>query len=64
VEHTAGTAVFRNNTGGTFNVTGFSTGTTEVFTGGTYTDGTATFRNNTGGTFNVGFECVNRKWPQ
>jgi hypothetical protein len=44
--------VFRNT--GTFNVTGFSTGTTEVFvTGGTYTDGTATFRNNTGGTFNV-----------
>jgi hypothetical protein len=52
--------VFRNNTGGTFNVTGFSTGTTEVFvTGGTYTDGTATFRNNTGGTFNViGFSAL------
>jgi hypothetical protein len=51
VEHTAGTAVFRNNTGGTFNVTGFNTNITFV-TGGTYTDGTATFRN-TGGTFNV-----------
>jgi uncharacterized protein YgiB involved in biofilm formation len=35
--YTAGTAVFRNNTGGTFNVTGFSTGTTDTFvTGGTY----------------------------
>jgi hypothetical protein len=34
--YTAGTAVFRNNTGGTFNVTGFSTGTTDtVVTGGT-----------------------------
>jgi hypothetical protein len=32
--------VFRNNTGGTFNVTGFSTGTTDtVVTGGTYTAG-------------------------
>lgn len=49
-----GTATFRNNTGGTFNVTGFSTGNTEVFvTGGTYLNGTATFTNNTGGTFNV-----------
>jgi hypothetical protein len=28
--YTAGTAVFRNNTGGTFNVTGFSTGTTDM----------------------------------
>jgi hypothetical protein len=45
--------VFRNNTGGTFNVTGFSTGTTDTVTGGTYTAGTAVFRNNTGGTFNV-----------
>jgi hypothetical protein len=43
--------VFRNNTGGTFNVTGFIQDT--FVTGGTYTDGTATFRNNTGGTFNV-----------
>jgi hypothetical protein len=33
-----GTAVFRNNTGGTFNVTGFSTGGgVDVVTGGTYT---------------------------
>jgi hypothetical protein len=32
------------NTGGTFNVTGFSTGTTLFVTGGTYTAGTAVFR--------------------
>ncbi|RZK12917.1 MAG: hypothetical protein EOO46_01395 [Flavobacterium sp.] len=52
--YTAGVATFRNNTGGTFTVTGFNTGNTEVFvTGGTYTAGTATFRNNTGGTFTV-----------
>ncbi len=52
-----GTATFTNNTGGTFNVTGFLTGVTiptDVFvTGGTYTAGTAIFRNNTGGTFSV-----------
>jgi hypothetical protein len=45
--------LFRNNTGGTFNVTGFSTGTTDTSVTGTYTAGTAVFRNNTGGTFNV-----------
>ncbi len=55
--YTAGTATFTNNTGGTFTVTGFSTGSTSGtdirVTGGTYTAGTATFRNNTGGTFTV-----------
>jgi hypothetical protein len=52
--YTAGTAVFRNNTGGTFNVSGFSTVANDtVVTGGTYSNGTAVFRNNTGGTFNV-----------
>jgi hypothetical protein len=45
--------LFRNNTGGTFNVTGFSTDNYTFVTGGTYTAGTAVFRNNTGGTFNV-----------
>ncbi len=50
--YTNGTATFRNNTGGTFTVTGFKTSDFFV-TGGTYTNGTATFRNNTGGTFNV-----------
>jgi hypothetical protein len=60
VELTAGTAVFRNNTGGTFNVSGFSTVANDtVVTGGTYSNGTAVFRNNTGGTFNVtGFSTV------
>jgi hypothetical protein len=36
-----GTALFTNNTGGTFNVTGFSTGSTSTnttFTGGTVTN--------------------------
>jgi hypothetical protein len=55
--YSAGTATFTNNTGGTFNVTGFTTGGTsgdDVFvTGGTYSEGTATFTNTTGGTFNV-----------
>ena len=52
--YSSGTATFTNNTGGTFNVTGFYTGTTDVFvTGGTYSSGTAIFTNNTGGTFSV-----------
>jgi hypothetical protein len=45
-------ATFRNNTGGTFTLTGL----TDVFvTGGTYSSSTGitTFRNNTGGTFTV-----------
>jgi hypothetical protein len=50
--YSSGTAVFTNNTGGTFSVTGFKT--SDVFvTGGTYTNGNAIFTNNTGGTFNV-----------
>ncbi len=54
-----GIATFSNNTGGTFTVTGFTTGGTSGFdvfvTGGTYNNATgiATFSNNTGGTFNV-----------
>ena len=49
-----GVATFTNNTGGTFNVTGFLTGFTDTFvTGGTYSSGTATFTNTSGGTFNV-----------
>ena len=50
--YTNGTAVFTNNTGGTFSVTGFKTSDTFV-TGGTYAAGTTTFTNNSGGTFNV-----------
>jgi hypothetical protein len=41
--YTNGTALFTNNTGGTFNVTGFSTGSTSTnntFTGGTVTGAT------------------------
>ncbi len=51
-----GTSVFTNNTGGTFNVSGFFTGATDVYvTGGTGNNDTKiyTFTNNTGGTFNV-----------
>ena len=51
-----GIATFTNNTGGTFDVSGFLTGFTDIYTtGGTYnnTTGVATFTNNTGGTFNV-----------
>ncbi len=55
----AGTATFTNNTGGTFSVSGFSTGGSGAtgpdtyVTGGTYSNGTTVFRNNTGGTFSV-----------
>ena len=58
-DNSSGTATFTNSTGGTFNVTGFTTGATsgdEVFvTGGTAdsSGGTLTFINTTGGTFNV-----------
>jgi hypothetical protein len=45
-----GTTVFTNNTGGTFNVTGFKTFDL-VVTGGT-SNGT-TFTNNTGGTLTL-----------
>ena len=49
-----GEVTFYNNTGGTFNVSGFITGFTDSFvSGGTYTAGTATFTNTTGGTFTV-----------
>ena len=43
-------ATFRNNSGGTFTLSGL----VDTFvTGGTYSDGNATFTNNTGGTFSV-----------
>jgi hypothetical protein len=49
-----GNAMFTNNTGGTFNVTGFYTGATDVFvTGATKSNDVATFVNNTGGTFTL-----------
>lgn len=58
---TTGVATFTNNTGGTFNVTGFLTGMTDTYvTGGTYSSGTTTFTNSTGGTFSVtGFSTGN-----
>jgi hypothetical protein len=46
-----GTAIFTNNTGGTFNVTGFTTGSssTDIYvTGGTFANGTTTLRRNDG----------------
>lgn len=49
-----GIVTFFNNTGGTFNVSGFVTGFTDSYvSGGTYVAGTATFTNTTGGTFTV-----------
>ena len=53
--YAGGTATYTNSTGGTFTVTGFSTGSgTDTFvSGGTYSNGTATYTNSTGGTFSV-----------
>ena len=60
-----GIATFTNNSGGTFQVTGFVTGMTDTYTtGGTYnqTTGIATFTNNLGGTFQVtGFLTPNKQ---
>jgi len=54
--YSAGTATFTNNSGGTFDVTGF----TDVFvTGATYDNAnTFTFTNNTGGTYSVNINEV------
>jgi len=51
-----GTTTFTNNTGGTFNVTGYYTGTTDnnqYVTGFTYNDNTFTIGDNSGTTFNA-----------
>jgi hypothetical protein len=49
-----GVVTFTNSTGGTFNVTGFSSGMTDTFvTGGTYNAGTATFTRSNNQSFNV-----------
>ena len=54
-----GTTTFSNSTGGTFNVSGYYTGSTDVYTtGATYSNNTFTFTNNTGGTFNTLFDTV------
>ena len=57
--YSSGTATFTNSTGGTFNVTGFFTGSTDVrVTGATYSNNSFTYTNNTGGTFSVLFNTV------
>jgi len=59
--YSSGTAIFTNNTGGTFSVSGFSTGSgSDIFvTGATYNNANQfTFTNNTGGTFSVSFNQV------
>jgi hypothetical protein len=49
-----GDATFTNNTGGTFNVSGFFKPSDDIYvTGGTYSNGNLTFTNKTGGTFSV-----------
>ncbi len=49
-----GIVTFTNSTGGTFTVSGFSSGMTDTFvTGGTYSNGTATFTRNNNASFNV-----------
>ena len=54
-----GTATFTNNTGGTFNVTGFFTNTNDIrVTGTSYSNNTFTYTNNTGGTFSVLFNTM------
>ena len=58
-----GTSTFRNNSGGTFNVTGYFTGSTDNYiTGGTFNHNTSTLslNNVTGGTIEItGFTDVN-----
>jgi hypothetical protein len=51
--YSAGTATFRNNTGGTFTVTGFSTSTATSFTGGTVTGATNFTNGLTANTFSA-----------
>jgi len=55
-----GTATFRNNTGGTFTVTGFNTGTTDTFVNSfSYNNSNQfTIGNSTGGTLTVLFNTV------
>jgi hypothetical protein len=49
-----GIAAFTNNTGGTFDVSGFFKISDDTYvTGGTYTNGNIIFRNNQGGSFGV-----------
>ena len=59
--YSAGTTTFSNNTGGTFNVTGFYTGETDdnqYVTGFTYQNNTFTISDNSGSTFNATINSV------
>lgn len=52
--YSGGVIAMKNVSGGTYNITGLYTGSTDVFvTGGTKLGTNITFTNNTGGTFNV-----------
>ena len=49
-----GIVTFKNNLGGTFNVTGFTSGMTDTYTtGGTYSNGTTTFTKSNGSSYSV-----------
>ena len=53
-DSSTGTATLTNNTGGTFNITGFFKPSDDVYvTGATYSNGELIFTNKTGGTFSV-----------
>lgn len=57
--YTAGTATFTNNTGGTFSVTGFNTGSTNTFTTGfTYNNNTFTITDNSNTSYNASINTV------
>jgi len=58
--YSTGTATFTNNTGGTFTVTGFSTGTTlgTYLTGASYSNNVLTFTTNSGTTSKVTINTV------
>ena len=59
--YTNGTATFTNNTGGTFNVTGFFTGQTDnnrFTTGFTYNNNTFTISDNSGSTYSATINSV------
>jgi len=58
--YSSGTATFTNNTGGTFTVTGFSTGTTlgTYLTGASYSNNVLTFTTNSGTTSTVTINTV------
>ena len=56
--YSTGTAVFTNNTGGTFNVSGFNTSTDTFVSAFTYNTNTFTITNSTGGTLSTTINTV------